>query len=284
MALIQMNLLSQSLMRTVPVQVILPADKMTFPGMPVRENKPYKTLYLLHGIFGNCTDWVCGTRIQRFAEEHDLAVVMPSGDNAFYVDQPDAHNYYGEYIGRELVELTRKIFPLSHRREDTFIGGLSMGGYGALRNGLKYGDTFGCIVSLSGALLVDEMVTRKDNSGIFMQTRAYAEACFGDLDKLLGSDMDPKALVRQRKAAGQSIPRIFLACGEQDSLLATNQQMADFLTGQGVDVTFQTGPGNHEWDFWDTWIRKAIEWLPTEKSALGINSGNIGVKAGGATK
>ena len=83
MALLQMNLLSKSLMRTVPVNVILPADKMVFPGMPKREEKPYKTLYLLHGIFGNYTDWVCGTRIQRYAEENDLAVVMPSGDHAF---------------------------------------------------------------------------------------------------------------------------------------------------------------------------------------------------------
>lgn len=92
---------------------------MTFPGMPERENKPYKTLYLLHGIFGNYSDWVCGTRIQRYAEEHDLAVVMPSGDNAFYVDQPAGGNFYGEFVGRELVELTRRIFPLSHEREDS---------------------------------------------------------------------------------------------------------------------------------------------------------------------
>ena len=111
MALLQMNLLSKSLMRTVPVNVILPVDKMAHPGMPQREEKPYKTLYLLHGIFGNYTDWVCGTRIQRYAEENDLAVVMPSGDNAFYVDQPAANNYYGKFIGQELVELTRKMFP-----------------------------------------------------------------------------------------------------------------------------------------------------------------------------
>lgn len=123
MAFIQMNLLSQKLMRTVPVNVILPVDKMIFPGMPKREDKPYKTLYLLHGVFGNYTDWAMGTRIQRFAEENDLVVVMPSGDNAFWVDQPVTGNFYGEFVGKELVELTRKMFPLSHRREDTYIGG-----------------------------------------------------------------------------------------------------------------------------------------------------------------
>lgn len=277
MAFLQVNLLSQCLMRTVPVNVILPVDKMTYPGTPKREDKPYKTLYLLHGIFGNYTDWVCGTRIQRFAEENDLAVVMPSGDNAFYVDQPAAHNFYGEFIGRELVELTRKMFPLSHRREDTFIGGLSMGGYGAMRNGLKYADTFGYIVSLSGALHMEEIAAYTDNDGIFMRTRQYAEACFGDLDKLLGGDKDPKYLVRQRKAAKLPLPEIYIACGDKDSLLEANRDMAEFLRKQGVKVTFEVGPGAHEWDFWDTYIRKAIEWLPTEKNGLGINSGNIGV-------
>ena len=115
MALLQVNFISKSLMRTVPIQVILPVDRITLPGMPEREEKTYKTLYLLHGVFGNYTDWVSGTSIQRWAEERNLAVVMPSGDNMFYVDQEEAHNYYGEFIGRELVEITRKMFPLSKK-------------------------------------------------------------------------------------------------------------------------------------------------------------------------
>ena len=114
MAYIQVSLMSLSLMRTVPVTVILPTDKMPFPGAPAREpGKPYKTLYLLHGIFGSSVDWVTGTRIQRYAEENDLAVVMPSGDNMFYVDQPVTGNNYGQFIGQELVDFTRRSFPLS---------------------------------------------------------------------------------------------------------------------------------------------------------------------------
>lgn len=277
MAFIQMNLLSKSLMRTVPVNVILPVDKMVFPGMPEREEKPYKTLYLLHGVFGNYTDWVCGSRIQRFAEEHDLVVVMPSGDNAFYVDQPAGNNFYGEFIGKELVELTRKMFPLSHKREDTFIGGLSMGGFGALRNGLKYSDTFGCIVSLSGALHLEEMASRTKDAPFFLESKSYSEACFGDLSKVLESDKNPRWLVKELKKANKELPRIYMACGEQDSLLPINQDMADFLKAQGADVTFEVGPGSHEWDFWDTYIKKAIDWLPTEQSGLGMNSGNVGI-------
>lgn len=277
MALIQMNMLSRSLMRTVPVNVILPVDKMVFPGMSEREEQPYKTLYLLHGIFGNYTDWVCGTRIQRFAEENDLVVIMPSGDNAFYVDQPAANNFYGKFIGEELVEITRKMFPLSRKREDTFIGGLSMGGYGAMRNGLKYSDTFGYIVALSAALRVEEMAARTKDGGSFIENKSFAEACFGDLSKLLDSDKNPKHLVAQLKAAGKALPKVYMACGDKDSLLELNKDMVAYLREQGVDVTFEVGPGAHEWDFWDAYIKKAIAWLPTEGCGLGMNSGNAGI-------
>lgn len=277
MALLRMDLFSQTLMRTVTVNVILPADKAPAPGTPERGNRPYKTLYLLHGILGNDMDWITGTRIKRYAEEKELAVVMPSGDNAFYVDQPKAHNFYGEFVGKELVDLSRKMFPLSHEREDTFIGGLSMGGYGAIRNGLKYHETFGYIVSLSGALFIDKMPERDNMQPLFFQNRDFAEHCFGNLNGLLESDKNPKYLIRELLQKGAEIPRIYLACGDRDILLPNNQDFARFLESRGVPVQFEAGSGDHEWDFWDTYIKKAIEWLPTEEKAMGMNSGNVGL-------
>lgn len=276
MAFIQMHILSQSLMRTVPVHVILPVDKMPMPGKKEWEEKSYKTLYLLHGVLGNCTDWVNNTRIQRYAEENDLAVVMPSGDNAFYIDQPAGQNYYGEFIGQELVELTRKMFPLSRKREDTFIGGLSMGGYGALRNGLKYHETFGYIVALSSALMIETFPQRDNENPMFIERRDYTEACFGNLDKVAESDKNPKYLVEMLRQERAVLPKIYMACGEEDRLLEYNKDYASFFRKSGRDITFETGPGNHEWDFWDTYIKKGIEWLPTEDTNPGINSGNIG--------
>lgn len=276
MAFIQMNLYSQSLMRQVPVNVILPVDKLLFPGMPEREDKPYKTLYLLHGVLGNYMDWVVGTRIQRYAEENDLVVVMPAGDNAFYVDQPKGNNFYGEFVGKELVKLTRKMFPLSHKREDTFIGGLSMGGFGAMRNGLKYHDTFGYIVSLSGALFVEAFPERTNDSPMFFERRDYIENCFGNLDEVVESDKNPRYLIKKLLQEGAEIPKIYMACGLEDHLLGANRDFAGFLKENSVEATYEEGPGAHEWDFWDTYIKKAIEWLPTENSIKGINSGNIG--------
>ncbi|MDF2513997.1 MAG: acetylesterase [Herbinix sp.] len=277
MALIQVNFISKSLMRTVPMNVILPVDKLTFPGMPVREDKPYKTLYLLHGVFGNYTDWISGTNVQRWAEERDLVVVMPSGDNMFYVDQPKANNNYGEFIGKELVEITRKMFPLSHKKEDTYIAGLSMGGFGALRNGLKYHETFGCIVGLSSALVLEGMDKRTDEVPFFIESRSYAESCFGDLSKLADSDMNPKWLAKKLVEEKAELPKIYMACGTSDSLFGANKEFHDYLTNLGIEADFVEGSGAHEWDFWNTYIKKVLDWLPLEKNGMGINSGNVGV-------
>ena len=262
MAYIQMSILSNYLMRTVSVNVILPIDKLVTPGMPEREEKPFKTLYLLHGVFGNCTDWVNHTRIQRYAEEHDLAVVMPSGDNSFYIDRPGGCNYYGEFIGKELVELTRKMFPLSHKKEDTYIGGLSMGGYGAIRNGLKYHDTFGAIISLSGALIIDDMPERDNETCDVVERRDFAEALWGDLDAVWESDKNPKYLVKEMIEEKKEFPMIYMACGDEDSMMDLNEDFYQFLCEHHVEVTYEVGQGNHDWEFWDTYIKRALEWLP----------------------
>lgn len=275
MAYIQADFFSQALMRTVTVNVILPTDKVLGQGVSARGDKPYKTLYLLHGVMGNHTDWVNGTRIQRFAEEQDLAVVMPAGENAFYVDQPQLHNFYGEYVGRELVEMTRKMFPLSHKREDTFIGGLSMGGYGAIRNGLKYHDTFGYIVSLSGVLGIEEFVSADEEASFFFRKRTFLESVLGDLDKVAESDKNPEFLIEELLARGAAIPQIYMACGDEDLLLENNKNFVEFLKEKGIEAAFEIGPGDHTWDFWDTYIKKAIEWLPTDGKSKGLNSGNV---------
>ena len=279
MAIFRISFMAETLGRTVPLTVILPTDKVYFGDMPRREpGKPYKTLYLLHGILGDDTDWLYGTRIARWAAEKDLCVVMPSGENMFYVDQPDTGNRFGEFIGRELVEFTRKTFPLSHKREDTYIGGLSMGGYGAMRNGLKYSDTFGAIIGLSSAFLVDESLLIVNPNPTFPSDRQeYKKAVFGqDLEAAIASDKNPYVLIRQHLEQKKEIPAIFMACGKDDFLLSKNQKFVSFLRENNVPVHYVEAPGNHEWDFWDTHIKEALEWLPLEEANAGISSGNIG--------
>lgn len=274
MAIVEVNFISKCLMRTVTFNAIIPADKFG-PAEEGAPQKPFKTLYLLHGIFGNYTDWVNGTRIQSWAERNNLAVIMPSGENRFYLDDEKGGEQYGAFIGQELVSFTRKLFPLSDKREDTFIAGLSMGGYGAIRNGLKYAETFGCIAGLSAALIFDRLQNSDNSAPVFTFRRDYYEAVFGDLDKVLGSDKDPQALVQMLKEQGRAVPKMYLCCGTEDELITPNRALRDFLVANGVDLTYEEGPGVHDWIFWDTYIKKVLDWLPLENGVAGINSGNV---------
>jgi S-formylglutathione hydrolase FrmB len=254
--------MSKALTRNVTVTAIIPAPKMLFPGMPIPEKRPFKTLYLLHGILGNHADWSSSSRVRELAERNNLAVIMPSGDNSFYVDDEVRGNMYGEYIGKDLVEATREIFPLSDRREDTFIAGLSMGGYGAIRNGLKYCDTFSRVAGLSSALITYSAPSATEDSPWRFGKRSYFEAIFGDLNKLPESDKDPEGVLKIIKSQGKKIPKMYMACGTEDGLIDLNRRYRDFLLKEGVDLTYEEGPGVHDWKFWDTYIEKVMDWLP----------------------
>lgn len=267
MALLHATFTSSSLLRNVPMTVILPVDRNVNASRDAEEERRYKTLYLLHGIYGDHSSWVTGTRIARLAERKNLAVVMPSGDNGFYVDHPGTHDRYGSFIGEELVDITRKMFPLSKRREDTFIAGLSMGGFGAIRNGLRYHETFSRIAAFSSALILERAMGSTYDDPQFLKSRRFLETCFGDIGEALKSDMNPKVLAdglssRMRSEPGAELPGIYLSCGVDDTLIEPTRDFRDFIAARGFACEYYEGPGAHEWDFWDSEIEKALDWLP----------------------
>lgn len=253
MALIQVNYMSRALYRIVPLNVILPVDR--FDAATNRylasENHKFKTLYLLHGLLGNYTDWISQTRIQKWAEEKNLAVVMPSGDNSFYFRSRTPWNDYESFIGDELVSITRKMFPLSDKREDTFIAGLSMGGYGALRNGIVFSDTFGYIAGLSSAIHIFEDTSEEADIGLF-----------DNLEEASKTDLNPWVAVKDMISDKRSIPKFYMACGTRDEFLGINRDFRDYLRSNDIDVTWDEEDYGHEWDFWDSQIKKVLDWLP----------------------
>ncbi len=253
MALIQVNYLSKALYREVPLYVILPVDRFDSESNRYLNGngRRYKTLYLLHGLLGNYTDWVSRTRIQEWAEEKDLAVVMPSGDNSFYFRSRTPWNDYGTFIGDELVRITRSMFPLSDKREDTFIAGLSMGGYGAIRNGIIHSETFGNIAGFSSAIHLFEDTSEEANIGLF-----------DNIEKASKTDLNPKVALEDMIREKRTAPKFYLSCGLQDDFLKVNAGFRDLLLEKGMDVTWDEEDFGHEWDFWNSQIRKVLDWLP----------------------
>jgi len=257
MAVLTCNFMSQSLGRVVPIHVVLPvpaAGAVFNPQIkPYEERPPFKTLYLLHGITGNYTGWIYDMRVAAYAEGKGIALVMPSGDNSFYTDN-DPGNRYGEFVGQELVEATRAMFPLSRKREDTFIGGLSMGGYGALRNGMKYSDTFSQIAAFSSAIVQEGMENSTEDAPMFFGRRSYFERVFGDLSKFKGSDMDLYALADQKAMA----LKFYITCGTEDFLLEPNRKFTSYLKGLGADMYYEESAGGHDAEFWDKSVKQFI--------------------------
>lgn len=274
MALIHVDFFSNSLMRTVPLKVILPTDKHLGTGERFpKEKRLFKTLYLLHGVFGSDIDWISGTRIQAWAESYNLAVVMPAGENKFYVDNSVSGDNFSKFIGEELVNFTRATFPLSGKREDTFIGGLSMGGYGSLVNGLKYAHTFGRICAFSSALVIERYKDSDDSAAEMIDRRSFYESFWGPFEQIKGSDKDYYALA-DKVAEAEDRPIIYASCGEQDPLLGYNQDFVRHLQEKGYSVTYEEWEGGHDWIFWDQCIRRVMDWLPLGEAVMGISSGH----------
>lgn len=257
MVLFRGDIKCKSLQRRTSVSVILPADNIHFlQDSEEIVPKPYKTLYLLHGLYGSDDIFLANTSIQKFAEDHGIAVVIPCGENSFYVDNEKAHAYYGEYVGQELLEITRNIFPLSHKREDTFIAGFSMGGYGAIRNGLKYFENFSKIGMISPALITDDIVHFRDDENV-LRSRDYYESVFGNLSEIKNSDKDPKYLIDNCS----KIPDIYIACGRDDFLFEKSRDFNDYLRSKDINATFVEAEGEHTWEFCDRYIKEFIKTL-----------------------
>ncbi len=215
-----------------------------------------KTLYLLHGMSDDEGTWMRRTSIERYAEEKGLAVVMPDGGLGWYTDMYRGLAWF-KFISGELPALCRRFFPiLSDKREDTYIGGNSMGGYGALKCALRAPRTFSRVISLSGAL--DAADTAINNT--VPATRRYWEDVFGPAEDVSGSENDLFAAATALTDPALR-PRIYMWCGTEDFLYAQNIRMRDHLRALGYDLMYEESPGDHQWRHWDKKIADALNWL-----------------------
>lgn len=262
MALFQVDFFSNSLARNTCFQLVLPNDT---PSYMTDGNDNYKrkmkTLFLLHGYSGASKDWLYSSAAQELAGKYNIAIVMPTGENSFYLDGKGTGKAYCRLVGQEIVDYVRNTFNLSMDKDDTFIGGLSMGGFGAIHTGLYYPKTFGKIVALSSALIIHNVKNITDEFKDGIADYAYYASVFGDLDKLETSENNPEQLIRTLKAQNKSIPAIYMACGTEDFLLSENRVFHQFLKEHDVPVEYIEGPGTHNWDFWNFHLEPSIQWL-----------------------
>lgn len=242
MAFINLKFYSTSLQMETEVNVILPQKEVA--GV-TSEN--CKCLYLLHGLSDNQSMWTRRSSIERYADEYGICVIMPSGGRSFYFNQANGENYY-DFVANELPQRIEEIFKVSTKREDKYIAGLSMGGYGALKIALKETDKFCAAAGLSSVADIKTELFKGHLSGILNCKTNVIE------------DDDLYNLVKQ-KENGVNKPRLYMWCGTEDFLYEDNVKFKEYMKNFNYDFTYRESEGNHSWEYWDTQIVEVIKWM-----------------------
>ena len=255
MALIKCDFFSESLQLSTSMTVILPQQTNSQIGMKNNvSGEKHQTLYLLHGLSDDHTIWTRRTSIERYAAPLGLAVVMPQVDRSFYTNMAYGNKYW-TFLTEELPNVARSFFPLSSKREDNFVAGLSMGGYGAFKWALNKPDDFIAAASLSGAMDVETLKDRSEGD--------LFKLIFGN-ESILGTEHDLFSLINKVENR-QVKPSLYQCCGTEDFLFEDNKRFKQACEQTAIDYTYEFSQGVHEWGYWDRKIQDILEWLPIKR-------------------
>ncbi len=242
--------------KVLPYSVVLPSHY----EWPQYRTQLYPVLYLLHGLSGHYSNWLSKTKLADYAAEYQIIIVTPEGNDGWYTDSATVPaDKYETYILQELIPDVESRYRASKQREGRSIAGLSMGGYGALKFGIKYPDKFIFAASISGAL---DAAARSDGDPRFAweYLRASIMQTYGAPGSRTRADNDLHKLVRLLPAERiASLPFLYLDCGTEDGLLATNRELATILLERKIPHEFRQLPGKHNWEYWDSQVREVLK-------------------------
>ncbi|HEY0080482.1 MAG TPA: alpha/beta hydrolase family protein [Pyrinomonadaceae bacterium] len=242
--------------REMPYGVVVP------PGYSERANRStrYPVLYLLHGLTGHHDDWLTRTKLSDFAAQYRMLIVTPEGENGWYTDGASAPTAkYESYIVEELIENVSGSYRTIERREGRAVAGLSMGGYGALKFGVKHPEKFVFAASMSGAVGAASWTSEQDLPEGFIR-RSLVET-FGAADSPTHRANDLFRLLRELPAERiAALPFLYLDCGTEDelALLPANRALADILVARKIPHEYRQLPGRHNWQYWNSQVQDVL--------------------------
>lgn len=242
--------------RTLPYKVLLPRGY----GDSANARTRYPVLYLLHGLTGHHTDWLSRTRLADYAADYPFIVVTPEGNDGWYTDSHGVpSDRYESYVIQELLPDVERRYRTVAAREGRAVAGLSMGGFGSLKFGIKYPDRFVFAGSMSGAVSAAAFRTGADIQAPFI--RQSLVQTFGDGDTETKRANDLFRLVRELpEGKASALPFLYLDCGTEDplQLLAPNAALAALLAERKVAHEYRQLPGKHDWVYWDQQVREVL--------------------------
>lgn len=256
MAYISTHFYSKYLAHDTQITLALPDDPDLIPedGLPL--------LYLLHGRGDDATSWLRKSSIEEYVCRYGLAAVMPSAECSFYTDGIYGKRYFS-YMTKELPRLVRAWFPVTGDAGRTYIAGLSMGGYGALRIGLSCPEAFSVIGIMSAGIRPDQIPDYEETDTGNRILREDIRAAFGE-GSLKREDI-PRDMILDRIREGRKIPGILHYEGKQDMLYEMNQDFRNFALENRLDYAYEEWDGLHDWTFWDRALEKLLSQIERRK-------------------
>lgn len=247
-----LKLASRLMGREMPYRVVVPNDYDT------KTADRYSVVYLLHGLTGHFNDWTDRGNITQLAAKHNVILVTPEGNDGWYSDNPMIGNdRYESYIVKELIPEIDKSFRTFPDRDHRVIAGLSMGGYGALKFGLKYSEMFSLVGSFSGAFVTGRWSEQVGGNKLIGKS---LDTVFGALNSETRKANDVFNLVGGISADRlKNLPYIYLSCGTEDIFIKTNRELAAKMNEKKIPNEFRSPAGNHDWEFWGNQIRDFLD-------------------------
>ena len=240
--------------KTLPYNVVLPVNY----DKPELRNTRYPVLYLLHGLFGHYDNWTTHTKLAEYASQYEMIIVTPEGNDGWYTDSGTMpSDKYESYLVQELIPDVEKRFRVNNVRARRAIGGLSMGGYGAIKFGVKYPEMFALVASMSGAL--DAATWSESDLRGFESIWRTLRPVFGADNSSVRTANDLHKLLRELPADRiATLPFIYLDCGTEDSLFQSNRDFVELLRSRKIPHEYRELPGGHSWPYWDAQVQEVL--------------------------
>lgn len=238
MAHIRCDFRSEALDMGTSMTIVLPENRDMFD---------VNVVYLLHGLADNCTGWSRYTSVERYARKYEIALVIPEVQRSFYTDMEYGLKYF-TFVHDELPQICKKFFGFSNKPSETYVMGLSMGGYGALKCLFTTPERYaGC-----GAFSAVTDINSREKEARTQRSRERM-AIFGSE---ISESSDLFSILNSVKT---KISPCYIACGEQDDLYFQSESIVEALKAKGVATTFEHWEGTHNWDFWDKAVARCFK-------------------------
>jgi S-formylglutathione hydrolase FrmB len=247
----------------LPYNVILPTDYKSDSS----KRKRYSVVYLLHGLLGSANDWVSGrAHLADYAAQYPFIIVVPEGHDGWYTDSATVPNEkYESYVVKELIPDVDRRFRTLATREGRAVAGLSMGGYGSLKFGLKHPEMFAFAASMSGALAAASWTPDSPLPEFLKPSIASVYGPAGSDTRRANDIFRLAREVPPERVA--SLPFLYLDCGTEDLFFPNSRDFSALLIERKIPHEFRELPGTHSWPYWDRQVQEVLRLAAQKLSA-----------------